>query len=144
MKLYRKNCTINAYKCTRERDNLSCTRNNDSSTQQLLLIYSGCLSNSDIILQRLLYFCYPCSTAHFSLWLCIIYSCCLTSTFFLERHWKCLISDSYKKIIDGTIEEQLDTRRHKENKITPKSSLVVFFIRLFVVHQNLKNTMKKQ
>ena len=48
------------------------------------------------------------------------------------------------KTISCTKEEQLDTKWYKKYKITPKSSLVVFFIRLFVVHRSLKNTLKRQ
>ena len=36
------------------------------------------------------------------------------------------------------------THKHKENKIIPKSYLTVFSIRLFVIHQTLKNTLKRQ
>ena len=66
----------------------------------------------------------------------------ILSPFFSKTPKRCLISDSYKKTIDSTIEEQFDTRQYKENKITLKRSLVVFFIRLFVVHRNLKNALK--
>lgn len=48
------------------------------------------------------------------------------------------------KTIGGTKEGQLDTKQHKENKITLKSSFVVFFIRLFIVHRCLKNTLGRQ
>ena len=43
-----------------------------------------------------------------------------------------------RKTIGNAIEGQLDTKRHKENKITSKSSLVVFFNRLFVVHRRTR------
>jgi len=42
-----------------------------------------------------------------------------------------------RKTIGSIIERQLNARRHKENKNIPNSSLVAFFIRLFV-EQNSK------
>jgi hypothetical protein len=42
------------------------------------------------------------------------------------------------------MERQLDTQRRKENKITMKCTLVVFFLPKFVVHRSLKNAMERQ
>jgi hypothetical protein len=44
----------------------------------------------------------------------------------------------------GTREGQLDPQRRKENKITLKSTLVVFFLPKFVVHRSLKNALERQ
>jgi hypothetical protein len=43
-----------------------------------------------------------------------------------------------RKTIGSTREGQLDTQRRKENKITLKSTLVVFFLAKFAVHWSLK------
>jgi len=37
-----------------------------------------------------------------------------------------------------------DTRRHNENKNYIENFLVIFFIQLLAVHQNLKNKLKRQ
>jgi hypothetical protein len=42
------------------------------------------------------------------------------------------------------MEGQFDTQRRKENKITMKSTLVVFFLPKFVIHQSLKNALERQ
>jgi len=44
-----------------------------------------------------------------------------------------------RKIIGSTTEGQLNTRRHKENKIILKRYLVVFFIRLFIVYRSFED-----
>jgi hypothetical protein len=42
------------------------------------------------------------------------------------------------------MEGQLDTQRRKENKITLKSTMLVFFLPKFVVHRSLKNALERQ
>jgi hypothetical protein len=42
------------------------------------------------------------------------------------------------------MERQVDTQRRKENKITKKSTLVVFFLPKFIVHRSLKNALERQ
>jgi hypothetical protein len=46
-----------------------------------------------------------------------------------------------RKTIGNTRDGQFDTQRHKQNKITLKSTLVVVFL---VVHRSLKNTLERQ
>jgi hypothetical protein len=49
-----------------------------------------------------------------------------------------------RKIIDNTRERQFDTQRRKENKITLKNTLIVFFLPKFIIHRNLKNALERQ
>jgi hypothetical protein len=64
--------------------------------------------------------------------------------FFRKEPNRCLISDSYQGKPSAVHKDNLMQNNAKGIKITLKSSMVVLFLRSFVVHRRLKSALERQ